>query len=575
MRATFLPKKSFVKNTGDFSFFVNDNGVISTEGIPTCSCLTSNLKLFLNGVIYNKSENQLIQEFDEKGIGMVEELEGNFILFVSIKTEFYIVTDKVNSKKAFYAHLDDGWYISNNINLLPKQRCAVSQEGLACFLANGVMLNTLTLYKEIISARGGSIYTFQNQQLSLRAYWEYGFDYTTEIPTADSVLKLEKELEKLLIESVKEMAPAVSHAAVSLSAGYDIRGILGIIKKHTNLSDLACFSYASNGNTKEHSDSFLAKKIAEACCHTHEIMPFYNGDLVGHILGNAKQGKVLTNFCDELETWNSLVKRNTYTDLIVGEECFGYFNVPLESKEKLFSLMAINGAGSLRWLENFIDPALYHQFNNDLINLQNKIWARLDKFSDVHDKKDYLYFDQRINHVLLPWRENICSNVGYVHNPLMHSKILEFIKKLPPVHRQNKNLYKRTISKMLPELFEIGFATTSGYSINWELEIRKNKTKLIDFVERTDSLLDAIIPKEEIIKMIKKQSSFFQIASKNITRVILYFRKNNKLFNTVVTPFFGQLSGPLSSKFVFLDFLVIRLIIIRTELQQDNDTYSK
>ena len=120
---------------------------------------------------------------------------------------------------------------------------------------------------------------------------------------------------------------------------------------------------------------------------------------------------------------------------------------------------------------------------------------------------------------------------------------------------------------MFPELFDIGFATASGYSINWELEIRKNQTKLIEFVEQSDSLLDELIPKQAIIDMIHKQSSIREITAKNITRIIRFGRKKNKIFNTIVTPIFGPLNGPLSSRYVYPDFLVIRLLIIREQLK--------
>lgn len=564
--STNIPlKKSFVKSTGDFSFFINTTGVIHIEGIPTFHSETSGVQLFLNGVIYNKSEDQLVRAIEEKGISAVEQFEGNFILFVVIGADFYIVTDKVNSKKAFYAYLNDGWYISNNINCLPKERCTISIEGLACFLANGVVYNSLTLFNEIKSARGASIYSIKQNTLSVAQYWQYHFDYSA---TANKPAEeLEKELEGLLIESIKEMAPAVSHAAVSLSAGYDIRGILAIAHKYTHVPEISCFSYASEGNTKTNSDSILAKRIAEACGYTHTIYPTYSGDLVQHIIDNASLGKGITNYCDEIETWNALAEKNTYTDLIVGEECFGYFKEPLETREKLFSLLAVNGPGSIAWLRNFIDAKFYDQLNQNLAKLQNDIYARLDQYSDVDDKKDFLYFDQRINHVLLPWRENICAQVGCVHNPLMHSKILEFINKLHPIHRHNKILFKRTIKSMFPELFAIGFATVSGFTINWEMEIRKNKFKLIEYVESTDSLLDAIIPKNEIVQMIKDQSSAKGIATKNLKRIVFYLRKNYKIFNIIISPFIGPLNSHVSTGYVFPDFMIIRLLMVREQLK--------
>lgn len=564
---TVVSKKcSFIKNKGDFSFWVNRKGEIDTKGAPSLKVSSSAVQVFVDGVIYNKSEDELVRAFEEHGIAAADQLEGSFSLFLIIRKTFHFITDKVNSKKIFYANLDGEWFVSNNIDCIPKQRCTINPEGLACFLANGVMLNTLTLYKEIKSAHGASIYSVSSNKLSVLAYWQYHFDYAATAHKSEE--ELEKELEGLLIESIREMAPAVKHAAVSLSAGYDIRGILAIAHKYTHIPEISCFSYAATGNTKTNSDSILAKRIAEACGYSHTTYPTYTGNLVQHIIDNAQQGKAITNYCDEIETWNMLAERNEYTDLIVGEECFGYFKEPLETKEKLFSLLAVNGPGSIGWLKRFVDKDFYASLNQHLAQLQTEIYERLEKYADVDDKKDFLYFDQRMNHVLLPWRENICSQVGCVHNPLMHSKILEFINTLPPVHRHNKILFKRTIKKMFPELFEIGFATASGYTINWELEIRRNKAKLIEFVESTDSLLDTIIPKRKIIEMIKSQSSIRGIASKNKTRIIFYLRKNYKIFNVLISPFMGPLNSHVSTGYVFPDFMILRLLMIRAQLQQ-------
>ncbi len=561
MDTAIQKERSFVKNKADFSFTLHNTGEVKIQGHPFLS-ISSRTQIFLDGVIYNRNEDQLLTEIEEKGIQSIGDLEGSFLLFVLTESGFYIVTDKVNSKKAYYAQLEKTWFVSNNIHLLPKSSCTINPEGLACFLANGVMYNTLTLYKEISTTTGGSVYSIINQQLSKTTYWEYGFNYSTP----ETIESLQKELEQLLIDSIKEMAPAISKASVSLSAGYDIRGILGIIHRYTNSFDISCFSYALTKNKRINSDAYLAQKIAEKCGYTHEVYTSYSGDLVSHIVNNVREGKCIANFCEELETWNALAEKGDCTDVLVGEECFGYFDVPLDTKEKILGLLAVNGTGSIQWIEKFVDKKVYLQLNSSLTIVSDKIWDRLEPFSDPHDKKDFLYFDQRINHVLLPWRENICSKVGFVHNPLLNSKILEFIKKLPPVHRKNKNLYKKTISAMLPDLFAVGFATTSGYTINWQLEIRRNQTNLIEFIQRTDSLLDAIIPKKEIIKMIQHQSSLFSIAMKHITRVVIFFRKKNKVMDTVLTPLTGSRNGP-TSRYVYPDFLIIRLLMLRVELQ--------
>lgn len=558
-------EKLFIKRKSVYSFRMTDSNACTYNTPPTISSSYQNTHLFIDGIIYNQHEEQLLNGLISEGPEYVKELEGSFILFLINDSGLTILSDRYNSRKAYYLHYQQEWYISNDIHQLPRHLCEINYDGLACFLANGVMMESLTLFKNLHSTKGASIYLFHKQLLTFRQYWKFEFIYSNDY----SEPALQKELEELLVNCIGEKLPAFSKPIVSLSAGYDVRGILGIMHKYHHRSAINCVSYSLPENKNQKSDPFLAAKIAEQCESLHTIYPSYQGDFLKHLSDSVRYGKCLTHFCEEMEVWNTLEKNDELHDLIVGEQCFGYFDVPLNSKESTLGLLSIMGESGISWIQQFVSPSLYKQLSHSLNSLTDKIWNDLESYPDYHDKKDILYFEQRIKNVLLPWRENICSRIGYVHNPLMDGKLLNFIAKLPPDLRKNKRFFKKTIHAMLPELVQIEFATSLGYSVNWQLEIARHQRELIQMIQQTESLLDALIPKESLINMIKQQSSYYEISKKYIKRTSIYFRKKYSMFDKCMTFFIGPLESPKGHS-NYPDALVLRLLMVRMELTRNN-----
>ena len=141
--------------------------------------------------------------------------------------------------------------------------------GLACFLASGHMLNDITLFEEIRSIKQASINSFEIGEMSSYRYWDFEFTYSSapDIQLED----YQKELESLLIESVKRCFAACSETAVSLSAGHDSRAILGILHNEIKAKDISCFSYAVTENPAMDTDAYLSKAIAAECGYPHQI----------------------------------------------------------------------------------------------------------------------------------------------------------------------------------------------------------------------------------------------------------------------------------------------------------------
>ncbi len=558
------PTPAFFKNKETFSFMIDREKGVTTAQEFTAASADQSIQIFLNGVIYNHTSAQLIQGFSSRGVDYIRDVEGSFVIFLIVdRTQFYILTDKANSKKAFYTFLENVWYVSNDIDSLPVQKCRLSIDGLACYLANGVMLNDLTLFQEIRSASRASISSFTNAKVTVSSYWEYQYDSSSSSVLQEA--RYQAELESLMIDSVKRRYDPAADPVLSLSAGRDSRGILGILSEKIRAPRLTCFSYSLTTDPPVDSDAFLSRELAAHSGYPHQIIGFYTGNLIDLLKANARQGKCLANFCDELDAWHQLALANRFTDIFVADECYGWLDAPYDTKEDVINSVYIVGASGIRWLKPFLSKEFHRQMCQCLDKLIDDIYDRARTTPDPHDKRDFLYFDQRVNHVLMPWREYFLSQVGWVHNPYLDGSILDFMKKIPPPLRRNKSIFYDTISAMFPGLYSIKRAASMGTRVDWQAEFSRHKDSLISLVQGTESRLDGIISKEEIVDFIRREDSLLQKAKVFLAKTLKYLGIRSRLADRVFT----LLLGPrLYQKSRNIDpvLLLLRLLLIRIYL---------
>jgi asparagine synthase (glutamine-hydrolysing) len=558
------PTSAFFKNRGTFSFTIHREKGVTTAQSPAAASADQTIQLFLNGVIYNHTREQLLAGFASQGADFIRKVEGSFVIFLLVdQSQFYILTDKVNSMKAFYTFLDDVWYVSNDIDSLPVQKCRLSIDGIACYLANGVMLNDLTLFQEIRSASRASSSSFKNAELTVSPYWEYQFDSSSS--SIHQKPRYQAELETLMIDSVKRRCDPSADLALSLSAGKDSRGILGILAETIRAPRLTCFSYSLTTDPPVDSDAFLSRELAARSGVPHQIIGFYTGNLIDLLKANARQGKCLANFCDELDAWHRLALANRFTDIFVADECFGWNVAPYHTKEDVINSVYIVGAAGIRWLEPCLSKEFRRQMRQCLDKLIDDIYDRARTTPDHHDKRDFLYLDQRVNHVLMPWREYFVSQVGWVHNPYLDGSILDFMKKIPPPLRRNKSIFYDTISAMFPGLYAIKRAASTGTRVDWQAEFSRNKHSLISLVQGTESRLDEIISREEIVDFIRREDTLLLKAKVFLAKALKYLgirsRFADRVFTLLLGPRLYQKSRNIDPVLLLLRLLLIRIYL--------------
>jgi asparagine synthase (glutamine-hydrolysing) len=207
-----------------------------------------------------------------------------------------------------------------------------------------------------------------------------------------------------------------------------------------------------------------------------------------------------------VDAWFTLGHNGSRSDekwLFVGDECMGWIDRPIYSYADVLQAVAIYDFSRLSWLERYIDSASMKLFSETVKEDVETIIKRCPESGDLHDAKDYLYLDQRMSHVIMPWRENFPGRFFTVANPLLDNAILDFMQKVPSKLRRGKRLFKDTVRDMFPDLFRFKRARSSSFTSYWDRSLQMQKVELTSLVEQEASPLDSILPQEALIHIIR------------------------------------------------------------------------
>ena len=90
-------------------------------------------------------------------------------------------------------------------------------------------------------------------------------------PQSFNSRQMAEELQSLLIQAVRRRLYDNPNVFLSLSAGYDSTGLLGILAYDLRVPDVRCFSY-EHGAPSPNSDAGLSRQMAECAGYAHETI---------------------------------------------------------------------------------------------------------------------------------------------------------------------------------------------------------------------------------------------------------------------------------------------------------------
>lgn len=410
-----------------------------------------------------------------------------------------VLTDRINFSKIFcFAPADGcGFAISSHLTFFDRPRLTLSIGGLASTIANGTQFNNSSVFRDVSVLDRAAIHEFSRSARKTTTYWHYGFDSAVESPTA------KQQMKDVLVEAVRDQV-ADRHVLLSLSGGFDSSGILGILAKFVKPKSLKTFSYVS-GVPKPGTDAYVAQQMAALTGYPHENVQAYDGDIALTIQRNARLGQGLSNFCDEIDAWYRQGHTLSDSDVLAGDECFGWADRHLVSREDVLVLVSLRRFEAAAPLIPYLAPPLVREMTD---KLAADVESMLSKTSiaSLHDLKDFLYLDQRIPWGLLPWRRFIIGELFEVREPFLQTEVLDVIKTLPQEKRIGKGLYRRAIQELVPEVFSIPRARSGQAAPDWKKEMLLNRPK-IDALLKVPSALDAVIEPAAIVSLLDSLAS--------------------------------------------------------------------
>jgi asparagine synthase (glutamine-hydrolysing) len=395
-------------------------------------------------------------------------------------------------------------HVSTSLWRLPLVGASPDLGGIACFLANGSMLNDRAIVDGVRTLPRAALHRLRPDGVQSDAYWQ--FELSAENAGRD-VDELADELAERFVEAVRRRWRPEAPTHLSLSGGRDSRGVLGALGEGLGATGVRCFSYV-HGEPGAETDAAVAGRLARRYGYAHELLESYSGDMAALIRVNARFGEGMTNICEEVDAWRALGGHGG-GDVFVGDECMGWVDAPLRHPQDALRAVSIHDFTRLGRLRGHIEPSMERELAEGLAAEVAALSARCAQMTDLHDVKDFLYLDQRLAHVLMPWRDRFSRPLGRFERllePLLDRHLLDFVATLPSGLRRDKLLYRRALARRFPQLAAVPAATRAGYLANWRSEIAGQRDTLVAAVRSEDSLLDPIVSPTTLIRMIERQA---------------------------------------------------------------------
>lgn len=471
-----------------------------------------NIIILLSGNIYPddfiseiSTEQYLLDKYSKHKKDFVKYLNGSFCMFFAQKDtgEIYFATDRLNTRKIFKFEKGNSLLFSTDINFLPLDKFTLSYAGAASYLINGILLNDLTVFEEVKKLDRSSLHRVNDLKINSCKYWDYNFTNEYE---GRSEKELADELHQLYLRSLKKIIKGKKNIFISLSGGYDSRGIAAMMKNIPDIkANISCISH-NFGEKNENTDSDIARQIAESLGYPFRLLKSYNGDLFNTFKKNAELGSGMTSFCMELDAWDKVNKELERTEesiFLVGDMYDGTYVAFHGNTKRALEKAHICEPSFLKEYKHFFTTEVYNNLIENWGNEYNKILNKISAFDNMVNMLDYLYMDQLIPNLYSAERESFHMPFIETATPFYDNDVLDFIQKIPPGLRDRKRLHKLTLETYYPEIFRIKFPS-AGWGIEpvWINEIRSFSDIFIENINNHKSKLDELISPGAIIDSI-------------------------------------------------------------------------
>lgn len=411
---------------------VRNNGVLFGVSNPVDS-ISINESGVLLGQVFGTSNWSTINE---------EHPEGNYSIFRFNESKLEILSDVLGTRSV--------WYFQDSEVLIAStsQRAIIqylgnflfNEEVIPWMLCNGLLGPNNSWDKRIKLLPPDSILKIN------RSNWELTVKQNPLIFATNN--KTDKENIQILKEkidsSLSEMSLDYSKWDLTLSGGFDSRGILGFLPRKDNAGNvLKAITWGLKGRDLiRGNDAFIAAKIAEEKDVPHQYFNTNSSneslELILERFFKNGEGRIdhIAGYMDGFALWKILFE-NDIQGAIRGDEVFGSYN--FISHFHLKSFIGISLPSDYDNLRNIpylkaIDPKLPEEFRK-----------KSDESFEVY--RDRLYqsylvpvFLSALSDLKQPYLEQV--------NPLLSRRIVEFVREMPDHLRTEKYAFRKIVKSL-------------------------------------------------------------------------------------------------------------------------------
>lgn len=508
-------------------------GIINNTFYPYLS-QDGKTKIFMHGEICNDDATNrsdqlefVYHQYQKNGVDFAVKLNGSFVIIIIDDAEDIVIiaNDRTASKPLFYFVDGQTIYFApemKSLLLIPSLEKKLNQTAIANFLAVGYFINGETLIKNVKILDNASVIEIVNSGIATHKYWQYRFD---EMPKDRGFEYYQETLSKLIRKAVGKCIRSNHKYGILLSGGYDSRGILGCYLDEKGDEDVDTISWGYEEDIPK-SDCAISKKVANELGTNHRFYKLNPSKVVNNIYDfiflSDGLTDAFTNYPDSLKIFQKIRQDQGIQIILRGDECFGWGSAVFDERT-MFKIMGINPLSEMQKYKKVLKDSYYESFVKLNSQTMNAISSRCDA-KNIHNRKDFFYLDQRLKYYLNPLNYIKTIEVES-RNPWVDNDILDFMCTVPIKYRLDKNLYRKTIVKMFPKLFN-EIAQKSNL-IDWRHEFR-NSQVLKDFIYR---------------ELIENQNVFHEfIKIDNLkTELDTFFSSNNHSHNYRITVKIGQI----------------------------------
>ena len=223
--------------------------------------------------IADNAADWIVHLYEEKGVQFFEALNGLFsgLLVDRLKREVFLFNDRYGVERIYWHEDDGGFYFASEakalLRILPELR-EFDEEGVAQFLTYGCTLGARTLFREIKTLPGGSLWSLKEggrrQKYFSPSTWE-----------SQSTLT-EEEFGSAFEHTFKRVLPRYLECedkiGISLTGGLDSRLIMACLPNNEAIRE--CYTFS--GQDQDTLDARLAAQVANTCGLQHRTLRIHD-----------------------------------------------------------------------------------------------------------------------------------------------------------------------------------------------------------------------------------------------------------------------------------------------------------